>query len=292
MNIRGHGVAVITPFDAKGNIDYTSLEKHLNNIISSNVDYLVILGTTSEISTLSFLEQLEISEFVVRINNNRLPLVIGIGGNNTISILKKLGEFNLSNFQSVLSVCPYYNLPNQNGLFAHFSKISSNCPIPLILYNVPSRSGLNINPNTVLQLIKKHNNIIGIKEAGSINQINELVFFCGNNIQIISGNDFLIVESILRGAVGTISVIGNAFPQKINALVKHSLSSETNKALQIQNELKSITNFIYEEGSPAGIKCLLNNLKVCDNNLRLPLLPVSDKLNYSIEMELKSLILH
>ena len=290
MNMRGHGVAVITPFDSKGNIDYFSFEKHLNKIISSKVDYLVILGTTSEISTLSLLEQVEISEFVIRINKNRLPLVIGVGGNNTISILEKLGKFNLSNFQSVLSVCPYYNLPDQNGLFEHFSKISSNCPIPLILYNVPSRSALNINPNTVLQLIRKHNNIIGIKEAGNIEQIDELVFFCGNKIQIISGDDFSIVESISRGAVGSISVIGNAFPLKINKLVEYALSSERVKALQIQNEMKRIISFIYEEGSPAGIKCLLNKMKVCDNNLRLPLLPVSEKLNYSIEMELNSLI--
>ena len=274
MNLQGHGVAVITPFDKKGCIDFFALEKHLNKLISSNVDYLVILGTTSEISTLSILEQIEISEFTVRINNNRLPLVIGVGGNDTLSISHKLNKFKLSSFQSVLSVCPYYNLPSQIGLFEHFSQISTKCSIPVVIYNVPSRTGSNIKPSTVFRLLKNKNNIIGIKEAsGNKNQINELLHFSPNNFQIVSGDDIMAADSIINGAVGVISVIANAFPFKINELVKYSLSKNIRKAFRIQNELLTLMKLIFEEGNPSGIKALMGELGVCDNNLRLPLVP-------------------
>jgi 4-hydroxy-tetrahydrodipicolinate synthase len=290
MNLQGHGVAVITPFDKKGCIDFFALEKHLNKLISSNVDYLVILGTTSEISTLSILEQIEISEFTVRINNNRLPLVIGVGGNDTLSISHKLSKFKLSSFQSVLSVCPYYNSPSQIGLFEHFSQISTKCSIPVVIYNVPSRTGSNIKPSTVFQLLKKHNNIIGIKEANSSNnQIDELLHFSPNNFQIVSGDDITAVDSILKGAVGVVSVIGNAFPSKINEVVKHALNNETRYALQKHNELRMLMSLIFEEGSPSGIKALMSELGVCENNLRLPLVPVSFNLLEAIKFQLNSL---
>jgi len=288
MNLKGLGVAVITPFDKNGSIDFFTFEKYLNKLILSNIDYLVILGTTSEISTLSILEQIEISEFVVRINNNRLPLVIGIGGNDTSSIVYKLNKFKLSNFQSILSVCPYYNAPTQKGLFQHFSLISSKCPIPLILYNVPSRTGSNIKPSTVFRLLKNKNNIIGIKEAsGNKNQFNELLYFSPNNFQIVSGDDIMAADSIINGAVGVISVIANAFPFKINELVKYSLSKNIRKAFRIQNELLPLMKLVFEEGNPSGIKALMGELGVCDNNLRLPLVPVSVELLDAIKIELK-----
>ena len=288
MNLSGLGVAVITPFDKKGSIDFFIFEKYLNKLILSNVDYLVILGTTSEISTLSVLEQIEISEFVVRVNNNRLPLIIGIGGNDTYSIIDKLNKFKLSNFQSVLSICPYYNSPSQKGIFQHFSLISSNCPIPLILYNVPSRTGSNINPSTVFQLLKNNNNIIGIKESsGNKHQIDELLYFSPNNFQIISGDDIMAIDSIINGAVGVISVIGNAYPSKIKELVKYSLTKDIRKALSIQNELLTLMKLIFEEGNPSGIKALMSELDVCENNLRLPLVAVSVELLDAIKTELR-----
>jgi len=292
MNFKGHGVAVVTPFDNKGSIDFSALEKHINKLILSNVDYLVILGTTSEVVTLSISEQIEISEFIVRINNNRVPLVIGVGGNDTRSVIDKLNKFKLSDFQSILSVCPYYNLPTQSGLFEHFSEISKNSHIPLILYNVPSRTGSNIKPSTVFQLIKKYNNIIGIKEAGGKkDQINELLHFSPNNFQIVSGDDLTAVDSILKGAVGVISVIGNALPVEFSQIVKYSMNKQMRKALSKQSELINLINLIFEEGNPSGIKTLMSELDICENNLRLPLVCVSNELLNRIKNELKSFVL-
>ena len=247
MNLKGHGVAVITPFDNKGSIDFSSLEKHINKLILSNIDYLVVLGTTSEAATLSISEQIKISEFIVQINNKRVPLVIGVGGNDTRSVIDKLNKFKLSDFQSILSVCPYYNLPTQSGLFEHFSEISRNSHIPLILYNVHSRTGSNIKPSTVFQLIKKQNNIIGIKEASNNkDQINELLHFSPNNFQIVSGDDLTAANSILKGTVGVISVIGNALPFEFNQIVKYSISNQNRKALSKQSELMNLINLIFE----------------------------------------------
>ncbi|MDG2372333.1 MAG: 4-hydroxy-tetrahydrodipicolinate synthase [Flavobacteriaceae bacterium] len=292
MNLKGHGVAVITPFDNKGSIDFSSLEKHINKLILSNIDYLVVLGTTSEAATLSISEQIKISEFIVQINNKRVPLVIGVGGNDTRSVIDKLNKFKLSDFQSILSVCPYYNLPTQSGLFEHFSEISRNSHIPLILYNVPSRTGSNIKPSTVFQLIKKQNNIIGIKEASNNkDQINELLHFSPNNFQIVSGDDLTAANSILKGTVGVISVIGNALPFEFNQIVKYSISNQNRKALSKQSELMNLINLIFEEGNPSGIKALMSELGMCENNLRLPLVSVSNELLIRIKNELKSFVL-
>ena len=290
MSLIGHGVAVVTPFNKKGDIDYEALEKHVNNLIISQVDYLVVLGTTSEVSTLSVLEQIEISEFIVKINKNRLPLVIGVGGNDTSSVVHSFNKFNLSNFQSILSICPYYNLPNQRGLFKHFIEISKKCPIPVVIYNVPSRTGINIEPNTVFELLKKSSNIIGIKEASNLkNQMEELIKFSSNNFQIISGDDNTAIDSILAGASGVISVIGNAFPFQTNKLVKLALSNDVFKASKKRNELKRINTLISKLGNPAGIKCLISQLGICENILRLPLVPVSEEEFNKIKIELNTL---
>ena len=292
MNLKGHGVALITPFNIGGEIDFNSLKKHLNNLISSRIDYIVVLGTTAEVSTLSISEQIKISEFVIKVNRRRIPLIIGIGGNDTKSEIDKMKMFNLKEYQALLSVCPYYNSPNQIGLFQHFSQISLNSPIPLILYNVPSRTGSNIKPITVFDLFKKYDNIIGIKEASdNKDQINELLYFSSKRNQIVSGNDSTAAESILNGAVGVISVIGNALPLEFSQIVKCSISKEVRMATLTNKVLLNIINLIYEEGSPSGIKALMSQLGYCENILRLPLVSVSDKLYCKINNEFKSLIL-
>lgn len=291
MDLKGHGVALITPFDDNGQIDFDSFKSHIDNLIFSKINYLVVLGTTAEVSTLSISEQVKISNFVIEINNGRVPLIIGIGGNHTKSVIDKIKIFNINQFQAILSVCPYYNSPNQIGLYKHFSEISKHCQIPLILYNVPSRTGINIKPITVLDLANNHDNIIGIKEANNnIKQINELIYFSSNKIQVVSGNDLIASESIINGAKGVISVIGNALPKKFNQLVDLSINKYVTNVSKKNKELINMINLIYEEGSPSGIKALLSQMGMCNNVLRLPLVKVSDMLYTKISEELKFFI--
>ena len=288
MDLKGHGVALITPFDDNGQIDFDSFKSHIDNLIFSKINYLVVLGTTAEVSTLSISEQVKISNFVIEINNGRVPLIIGIGGNHTKSVIDKIKIFNTNQFQAILSVCPYYNSPNQIGLYKHFSEISKHCQIPLILYNVPSRTGINIKPITVLDLANNHDNIIGIKEANNnIKQINELIYFSSNKIQVVSGNDLIASESIINGAKGVISVIGNALPKKFNQLVDLSINKNRTSVSKKNKELINMINLIYEEGSPSGIKALLSQMGMCNNVLRLPLVKVSNMLYARISEELK-----
>ena len=277
--ISGHGVAMITPFDGNLSIDFDSISDITNNLLKNGVDFLVILGTTSESPTIKKEEKREIIEHIISLNSNKVPLVLGLGSNSTEQVLEDLEYYNLDSFDALLSVTPYYNKPNQNGLYYHYKSIAINSILPIILYNVPARTGVNILPNTVNKLANDFENIIGIKEASNdINQAKELLSICPNDFIVLSGEDQLAVPMINLGAKGLISVIGNAMPKKCSEMVTLALNKDAEKATIIQSQISNLIQMIFSEGNPTGIKALLNILNFCENKLRLPLTPASNKL--------------
>jgi 4-hydroxy-tetrahydrodipicolinate synthase len=277
--ISGHGVAMITPFDDNLSIDFDSISNITNNLLENGVDFLVILGTTSESPTIKKEEKREIIDHITSVNSNRVPLVLGLGSNSTEQVLEDLEYYNLESFDALLSVTPYYNKPNQNGLYYHYKSIAIKSILPIILYNVPARTGVNILPNTVFKLANDFENIIGIKEASNdINQAKELLSICPNDFIVLSGEDQLAVPMINLGAKGLISVIGNAMPKKCSEMVTLALNKDAEKATIIQSQISNLIQMIFSEGNPTGIKALLNILNFCENKLRLPLTPASNKL--------------
>ena len=286
--IQGHGVAMITPFKADGCIDFDAIPKIVNHLINGGVDFLVVLGTTAETATLNKLEKIALVDKIIEVNSDRLPLVLGLGGNNTQELLGMFDWFNLSSFTALLSVSPYYNKPNQEGLYQHFKTIANNSSLPVVLYNVPSRTGVNIAPKTVLRLAQDFDNIIAIKEAsGDFQQAQTLMKLCPPNFSILSGDDEMSLPMILAGAKGVISVIGNAFPEQYSRIIKEGLSRNVDEAYLIQYQLLDLIRMIYLEGNPTGIKVLMETLGLCENNLRLPLVPASKELALQLKEELK-----
>ena len=286
--IKGHGVAMITPFKADGSIDFDAIPIIVNHLINGGIDFLVVLGTTAETATLTKLEKIALVDKIIEVNSDRLPLVLGLGGNNTQELLGMFDWFNLSSFTALLSVSPYYNKPNQEGLYQHFKTIANNSSIPLILYNVPSRTGVNIAPETVLRLAKDFDNIIALKEAsGDFQQAQTLMKLCPPNFSILSGDDEMSLPMILAGAKGVISVIGNAIPEQYSRIIKEGLSRNVDEAYLIQYQLLDLIRMIYFEGNPTGIKVLMETLGLCENNLRLPLVPASKELTLQLKEELK-----
>ena len=284
--ISGHGVAMITPFDGNLSIDFDSISDITNNLLKNGVDFLVILGTTSESPTIKKEEKREIIEHITSLNSNSVPLVLGLGSNSTEQVLEDLEYYNLDSFDALLSVTPYYNKPNQNGLYYHYKSIAINSILPIILYNVPARTGINILPNTVCKLANDFENIIGIKEASNdINQAKELLSICPNDFIVLSGEDQLAVPMINLGAKGLISVIGNAMPKKCSEMVNLALDKDAEKATIIQSQISNLIQMIFSEGNPTGIKALLNILNFCENKLRLPLTPASNKLYKELKDE-------
>jgi len=278
-NISGTGVALITPFNNDLSIDFESLNNLIEHVISGGVDFLVILGTTAETTSLSNEEKTEIIDFIVKVNARRLPLVIGIGGNNTNKVKEEILSTNLSNFDAILSVTPYYNKPSQDGLYYHYKEISELSSIPIILYNVPSRTGVNMNDKTTLRLANDCANIIAIKEAsGNIKQINNILTNKPSNFNVLSGDDALTLEMIYSGATGVISVIGQSHPKEFSEMVYAGIANNKSKASQIHNDLFKFYHFLYSEGNPSGIKGLLYLMNICKNNLRLPLTIISTSL--------------
>ena len=286
--IKGHGVAMITPFKADGSIDFDAIPIIVNHLINGGIDFLVVLGTTAETATLTKLEKIALVDKIIEVNSDRLPLVLGLGGNNTQELLGMFNWFNLSSFTALLSVSPYYNKPNQEGLYQHFKTIANNSSIPVILYNVPSRTGVNIAPETVLRLAKDFDNIISLKEAsGDFQQAQTLMKLCPPNFSILSGDDEMSLPMILAGAKGVISVIGNAIPEQYSRIIKEGLSRNVDEAYLIQYQLLDLIRMIYFEGNPTGIKVLMETLGLCKNNLRLPLVPASKELTLQLKEELK-----
>ena len=290
MEIKGLGVAMITPFDKMGNIDFDKIPKIIDNIVSGSANYIVVLGTTAETSLLTMEEKNQLIKIIIEANNSRLPLVIGIGGNNTDSVIKEINKTNLYHFSAILSVSPYYVKPTQKGIIKHYSMISKESPIPLILYNVPSRTGSMIEIDTYLEIIDQNDNILGIKEAsGNLSFAQDLIKASPTNIKVICGDDQLTLPMILSGGSGSISVIANAFPSKISKMISFAMSQKVSEAYEIHFELLDLVKLLFLEGNPTGIKELMSQLSFCSNILRLPLLKASNELSVKISNKLKEI---
>ena len=272
MKIKGTGVAIVTPFTKTGKVDETSLIQIVEHLIVSKIDFIVVLGTTGEASTLSHEEQVLVRETVVRAANKRVPVVVGIGGNNTNKIAQQINETDLTEISAILSVAPYYNLPNQRGLFEHFSAIAKASPIDIILYNIPSRSGVNIAVETTLALAEEHWNIVAIKEASNnLAQIMKLINNKPEDFSVLSGDDLMTYPIMSVGGDGVISVIANAYPAAFSAMVRLLEKKKFEDALKIHYSLMPIMDAIFADGNPAGIKAAMAKLKMCTANVRLPM---------------------
>lgn len=284
--ISGHGVAMITPFDNDLKVDFDSTTKVVDNLIDNEIDFLVVLGTTSESPTLRKEEKRDIIKHIISINSNRVPLILGLGGNSTQNVLDDLEYYDLNSFDALLSVTPYYNKPSQKGLYYHYKSIAINSPLPIILYNVPHRTGVNILPHTVYKLANDFENIVGIKEASNdIEQAKEILNSCPSDFIVLSGDDQHAVKMISIGAKGWISVIGNAMPKLCSKMLNLALDGDVKNAQIFQNQISTLIDMIFSEGNPTGIKALMNILELCKNNLRLPLVKSSSELYERIKEE-------
>ncbi|GET46429.1 4-hydroxy-tetrahydrodipicolinate synthase [Capnocytophaga felis] len=286
--LKGTGVALITPFTSDNKVDTEALTKIVNYVIDGGVKYLVVLGTTSEAPTLTKDEKKLVCETVIEANNKRLPLVIGIGGNNTQTIIDEINSFDLSEFTAILSVTPYYNKPSQNGLYAHFSEIAKNSPLPVILYNVPGRTGVSMNADTINRLAKNFENIIAVKEAsGDLSLDMAIIKDKPEDFLFISGDDFSTLPSVFMGGSGVISVIGIAFPKEFSEMVRLGLQGEVEKARVIHYQLMKQTHFAFKEGNPVGIKAILAEKGLCSPFVRLPLVEASNALKAEIKADIQ-----
>ena len=285
----GTGVALITPFNSDFSVDYSSLEKLVEYNILNGIDYLVINGTTAESPTINSFERDKIINTVVNVNNNRVPLVLGMGGNDTLRLVKEINSLNLQDISAILSVSPYYNKPTQDGIYEHYTYLAKNISKPIIMYNVPGRTSRNMVPNTILRLANEFESIIGVKEAGGdINQYLELIKNKPDNFLIISGDDDLALSSVISGGHGVISVIAQAFPKIFSKMINDALNNKHSIAKSTNDDLFKIISLIFKENNPAGIKYVLNKLNLCNDVLRLPLLSVSRDLRNQINKELNN----
>ena len=279
----GTGVALITPFNDDKSVDFDSLEKLVNFQINNGVDYLVVMGTTGEPATLTSEEKEAVIEKIVSVNNQRLPLILGVGGNNTMGVVAELETRDLNAFDAVLSVSPYYNKPTQEGIYQHFKMLSKASSLPIMLYNVPGRTAQNMTAETVLRLANDCKNIFAIKEAaGDLDQAKKIIENKPKDFLVISGDDMIALPMILEGGSGVISVIGQGFPKDFAALINLGLEGESEKAYQIQDRVKESINLIFEEGNPAGIKSLLKKIAICGDEVRLPLVKATPELELKI----------
>ena len=282
--IKGLGTALITPFKADGSVDYDALKRLLDIQLNGDVDYIVVLGTTGEAATMNADEKREVRQFIVRYVNGRLPLVLGVGGNNTAAVcadLEAMREELVRDYAAILSVCPFYNKPNQEGLYQHFCRVAEASPIPVILYNVPGRTGVNLLPETVVRIYEAHpEKIAGIKEAsGNIEQIKHLIDLANGRLMVISGDDGIACEVMEAGGAGLISVASNAFPEDFWHIVHE-------KDQVKQAKYANMIRLLFAEGNPVGIKAVLAQKGIIQNYLRLPLVPASKELNTKIAEEL------
>ncbi len=285
---RGTGVAIITPFKNDSSIDLAALGRVVNHVITGGVNYIVVLGTTGESVTLSKDEKKAIISYVVEVTDNRVPIVVGIGGNNTQEIINSIRHTNLNGIDGILSVAPYYNKPNQRGLFQHFKAIANSASIPVILYNVPGRTCSNISSDTCLELANECENVVAIKEAsGDMAQIMRIIKNKPDNFSVISGDDLMTIPIIASGGTGVISVLANAYPLATSELVAHSLKSNFRSAREIQLRYLEMIDLLFVDGNPAGVKAILSMMNLCLNNLRLPLVPVNRAIYTRIQKALE-----
>jgi len=282
----GTGVALVTPFNADGTVDYTGLKNLINHLVEGKVEYLVSLGTTGEASTLNKSDKKKIWEFTAEINNGRLPLVAGIGGNDTAELAQSIKDFEVSGYDAILSASPYYNKPTQEGIYQHYKAVSEASALPVFLYNVPGRTGSNVSPETTCRLANDFKNIIGTKEAsGSFDQFNQILRDKPADFMLISGDDPVAMPMIALGAVGVISVVGNALPQQLSDMIRLCLNGDFKAAAPLHLDLIEFTRLIFAEGNPGGVKAALKQLGVCDDYVRLPLVQVTDALRKAIIAE-------
>ncbi|MFL0061083.1 4-hydroxy-tetrahydrodipicolinate synthase [Tenacibaculum maritimum] len=286
----GTGVALVTPFNNDLSVDYDALIKLVEYNIENGTNYLVINGTTGESGTITEEEKQQIIKTIVRVNNGRLPLVLGVGGNNTANVVKELTTRNLTGIDAILSVAPYYNKPTQEGFYEHFKRIALASPIPIILYNVPGRTAKNMLPSTTLRLARDFDNIIGVKEAGNNTQ-QYLILLKDKpaDFLVISGDDDLALGVVLAGGAGVISVIGQGFPKEFSKMIQLGLEGKNKEAYRIHYKFMDIIDYIFEENNPAGIKAVLDQIGIVSKEVRLPLVKISADLEGKIKESISSL---
>ncbi|MCX6258085.1 MAG: 4-hydroxy-tetrahydrodipicolinate synthase [Bacteroidia bacterium] len=276
----GTGVAIITPFKSDHSIDFESFGSLIDHVIINKIDYIVVLGTTGEAATLSREEKKEVVDFTVKTVHGRVPLVVGAGGYSTFEVVEYFDDFDFTSIDAILSVTPYYNKPNQTGLYEHFKVIVQHSPVPVILYNVPGRTGINMTADTTLKISHDFGEkVIAVKEAsGNLEQIGRIIKYKPEHFEVISGDDALAVPSIAIGAKGVISVLANAFPNEVSRMINAALRNDFSEAARMHLAFLDFYTAMFEEGSPAGIKAVLSVTGKCENQLRLPLTPVSNTL--------------
>ena len=280
---KGLGVAMVTPFKTDGQIDFESLARIVENLIAGGVDHLCVLGTTAETPTLSASERLEVVKFVIKQVKGRIPMMVGCSSNCTAAVLEQIKDYQLDGIDAILSAVPFYNKPSQEGIYRHFAEIAKASAKPIVLYNVPGRTGVNMTAQTTLRIAREFKNVIGIKEAsGNMDQVKEIIAGAPEGFRVIIGDDSLAMEAIRNGAAGVISVIGNAVPKRFSELVHLTMQGKYAEAEQIQKQLSPLYGLLFKEGSPCGVKALMADRGVLENVMRLPLVPVSDALKKEI----------
>jgi 4-hydroxy-tetrahydrodipicolinate synthase len=278
QEIIGTGVALVTPFNAQGTVDHEALARVVNYQVENGVDYLVVLGTTGESVTLSKQEKKEVIHTIKQVNDGRLPLVIGIGGNDTAVVVNELKSGDLKGFVAILSVSPSYNKPTQEGIYQHFKAVSEASPLPIILYNVPGRTASNMSVETVVRLAV-FENVIAIKEAaGDLVQAMKMIQYTPKDFLVISGDDMIANAMTLAGGAGVISVIGQAMVQDFSDMIRYALNGDVEESYELHYKMASVIDMIFEQGNPAGIKALLQHLELCSDKVRLPLVKADDSL--------------
>ena len=291
QSLIGTGVALVTPFKNDFTIDVEALRRIVNFSIDGGVEYLVVLGTTAENATLSADEKELVIATVIEVNAGRLPLVLGVGGNNTLEVVKELRTRDLSAFEAILSVSPYYNKPSQEGIYQHFKAVSEASPIPVILYNVPGRTSSNMSPSTVIRLANDFENVVAIKEAaGDLVQAMQLIKDKPKDFLVISGDDMIALPIVLAGGAGVISVIGQGFPKEFSEMIRLGLNRKVDDAYKLQYLLSNCIDMIFEQGNPAGIKEVFKILGITENVLRLPLVCVDESLSNRLEVFVKKMV--
>ncbi len=291
MKFQGVGVALVTPFDNNNTIDYTALENIINFNIEGGVDFLVCMGTTGETPTLSANERAELLTKTAQIIDSRVPLVLGLGGNNTAEVAEAVKNISTDIVDAILTVCPYYNKPSQEGMYKHFEAIAQASKVPLILYNVPGRTSSNILPETVLRLAKNHDNIVAVKEAsGNLQQIMQIVKNKPDGFTVLSGDDDLVLPELAMGIDGVISVVANAFPAEFSELVHAGMEGHYDRVRDLHYSLLEMIWMLFLEGNPAGVKYVMHKRGLCQPYVRLPLVGISEKLATDMDKQLAQLI--
>ena len=290
ISFSGMGVALVTPFNSNGSVDYNSLSALVTSLSNKGVDYWVVLGTTAESSTLTAQEKAKVLQTVIESNHKNLPIVLGAGGNDTLALCEQLKTQDLRGIDALLSVVPYYNKPTQEGLYQHFAAVAKSIELPILLYNVPSRSGVGLAVDTIVRLANDFDTIIGIKEAsGDLVYLTDLISRVPEDFIVTSGDDFTAIPAIYLGASGVISVIGQGVPELFSNGIHAALNRNISTANKVHRSIQHFSRLVFEQGNPSGIKACLTIQGLIENQLRLPLIPVSESLKQGIETELKNL---